>query len=252
MPSTMSMVSATLVLQRTTNLSAMICLQIIPGSGWGLFMKALSLALLCVGLSGCIADEVGGVYMLTEVVDDLPSAKNHGKEVFFQAGDTWRAWSSEAWLDIEPKEGKSGRNGIVIMTAQPNHTKGRRSATVTIASGGKQQQLTVWQRNDYALFDPKEYVVDAEGGKVQMTFSSNVSKDSLLIMYYPQEWFAFVEDSSKKTRVADWDGKVKTLLVQPNTEEMEREVFFLLMLSGARRIDYQVLDTAWVRQPGLP
>ena len=79
-------------------------------------MKALSLALLCIGLSGCIADEVGGVYMLTEVVDDLPSAKNHGKEVFFQAGDTWRAWSSEAWLDIEPKEGKSGRNGNSVAT----------------------------------------------------------------------------------------------------------------------------------------
>ena len=214
--------------------------------------KVLSSALLCIILSGCIADEVGGVYLLTEAVDDLPSAKDCGKEVFFQAGDTWEAWSSEAWLDIAPKEGKSGRNGIVIRTAQANHTKERRSATVTIASGGRQRQLTVWQRNDYALFDQKEYVVDAEGGKVQMTFSSNVSKDSLLIMYYPQEWFTFAEDSIKKTRVADWNGKVKTLQVLPNTKETERTAYFLLVLSGERRIDYQVLDTAWVRQPGMP
>ena len=201
-------------------------------------------------LVGCLADEVGGVYLVSEGAGEMPSAKDFGTEVFFQAGDTWRAWSSAPWLSIDPKEGKSGRNGIVMRTVEANHTKTRRMATVTIESGGKQQLLTVWQRNDYALFDPKEYVVDAEGGEVQMTFSSNVSKDSLLIMYYPQEWFAFVEDSSKNTRVADWDGKIKTLLVQPNTEEMEREAFFLLVLSGARRIDYQVLDTAWVRQWG--
>ena len=124
-------------------------------------------------------------------------------------------------------------------------------ATVTIESGGKQQLLTVWQRNDYALFEPKEYVVGAEGGKVNMTFSSNVSKDSLMIRYVPVKWLAW-EDDSAKTRTADWNGKVKTLVAQPNPEETERAAYFVLVLSAKRRIDYQVLDTAWVRQLGKP
>ena len=214
-------------------------------------LKALPLALLCLCLLGCLADEVGGVYLVSEGAGEMPSAKDFGTEVFFQAGDTWRAWSSAPWLSIDPKEGKSGRNGIVMRTFEANHTKSRRMATVTIESGGKQQLLTVWQRNDYALFEPREYVVDAEGGKVNMTFSSNVSKDSLLIRYLPVSWLEW-EDDSAKTRVADWNGKVKTLVAKPNPRETERIAYFVLVLSGERRMDYQVLDTAWVRQLGKP
>lgn len=214
-------------------------------------LKALPLALLCLCLLGCLADEVGGVYLVSEGAGEMPSAKDFGAEVFFQAGDTWRAWSSASWLSIDPKEGKSGRNGIVMRTVEANHTKSRRVATVTIESGGKQQLLTVWQRNDYALFEPREYVVDAEGGKVNMTFSSNVSKDSLLIRYLPVSWLEW-EDDSAKTRVADWNGKVKTLVAKPNPKETERIAYFVLVLTGERRMDYQVLDTAWVRQLGKP
>ena len=214
-------------------------------------LKALPLALLCLCLFGCFADEVGGVYLVSEGAGEMPSAMGFGAEVFFQAGDTWRAWSSASWLSIDPKEGKSGRNGIVMRTVEANHTKTRRVATVTIESGGKQQLLTVWQRNDYALFEPKEYVVDAEGGTVNMTFSSNVSKDSLLIRYLPVSWLEW-EDDSAKTRVADWNGKVKTLVAKPNPRETERIAYFVLVLTGERRMDYQVLDTAWVRQLGKP
>ena len=214
-------------------------------------LKALPLALLCLCLFGCFADEVGGVYLVSEGTGEMPSAMGFGTEVFFQAGDTWRAWSSASWLSIDPKEGKSGRNGIVMRTVEANHTKTRRVATVTIESGGKQQLLTVWQRNDYALFEPREYVVDAEGGKVNMTFSSNVSKDSLLIRYLPVSWLEW-EDDSAKTRVADWNGKVRTLVAKPNPKETERIAYFVLVLTGERRMDYQVLDTAWVRQLGKP
>ena len=214
-------------------------------------LKALPLALLCLCLLGCFADEVGGVYLVSEGTGEMPSAKDFGAEVFFQAGDTWRAWSSASWLSLDPQEGKSGRNGIVMRTAEANHTMTRRVATVTIESGGKQQLLTVWQRNDYALFEPREYVVDAEGGKVNMTFSSNVSKDSLLIRYLPVSWLEW-EDDSAKTRVADWNGKVKTLVAKPNPKETERIAYFVLVLTGERRMDYQVLDTAWVRQLGKP
>ena len=217
----------------------------------GLFL-VVGVILLFVG---CIADEVGGVYLLTEAVDDLPSAKDHGAEVYFQAGDTWKAWSSADWLAVDPAEGNSGRNGIVLRTVETNHSRERRAATVTIESGGKQQLLTVWQRNEYALFDPKVYTVAAEGGEVEMTFTSNVAKDSLLISYIPQEWIDWEGDTLKAgaTRAAVWDGRVRKMVVHPNPETMDRSAYFLLVTYGEkRRTLYQVLDTAWVHQLGRP
>lgn len=198
---------------------------------------------------GCIADEVGGIYLVNADVDELPSSNDYSAEVFFQAGDNWRAWSSEAWLSVIPSEGKSGRNGIILRTATANRSRERRQATVTIESGGKQQTVTVWQRNDYALFDRRTYTVEAQGGEVNMTFESNVAKDSLLIMYLPSDWYAWDKDSLN-TRAADWRGNIKTLYVKPNPSRMERSAYIMLVRKADRRIDYQVMDTTWVYQAG--
>lgn len=216
----------------------------------GLFMS-LGIVLLLVG---CIADEVGGVYLVTEQVDDLPSAQGHGAEVFFQAGGSWKATSSASWLEVDPSEGQGGRNGITVHTVESNHTRDRRKATVTIESGGKQQQLTVWQRNEYALFNPKVYTIGAEGGEVEMAFSSNVSKDSLLISYIPMDWIGFEGDSLRTpaTRASEWNGRVRKLVVHPNPQPAERSAYFLLVMYGEqRRTLYQVLDTAWVHQQAM-
>ena len=201
-------------------------------------------------LMGCIADEVGGVWMVTEHVSELPSTKDYGVEVFFQAGDNWRAWSSDDWLSVSPQDGNSGRNGIKLRTMTANRTRERRQATVTIESGGQQRTLKVWQRNDYALFDQREYIVGVDGGEVNMTFQSNVPKDSLLIMFLQLGWYAWDADSLKTTRADDWHGRVKTLYVSSNPRKTERASYFMLVKTAERKIDYQVLDTAWVRQAG--
>lgn len=200
-------------------------------------------------LSGCIADEVGGIWMVTESISELPSSKDYGVEVFFQAGDNWRAWSSDGWLSVTPNEGKGGRNSIRLRTVTVNRTRERRQATVTIESGGQQHTLKIWQRNDYALFDQQEYFVDVNGGEVNMTFQSNVPKDSLLIMFMQLNWYTW-GDSLNNTRANDWQGRVKTLYVSPNPGRKERTSYFMLVKTAGRRIDYQVLDTACVRQAG--
>ena len=201
-------------------------------------------------LVGCIADEVGGIWLVTESIGEMPSSKDYVVDVFFQAGDNWRAWSSDGWLTVAPTEGKSGHNGIRLRTASANRTRERRKATVTIESGGKQQMVTLWQRNDYALFDQREYTVDVNGGEVNMTFQSNVPKDSLLIMFMKLGWYAWDSDSLSATRAADWHGNIKTLHVSPNLSGRERASYFMLVRTSDRRIDYQVLDTTWVRQAG--
>ena len=201
-------------------------------------------------LSGCIADEVGGIWMVTETVGEMPSSKDYIADVYFQAGDDWRAWSSDGWLSVSPTEGKSGHNGIRLRTETANRTREHRKATVTIESGGQQETLTLWQRNDYALFDQREYTVNMNGGEVNMTFHSNIPKDSLLIMYMRLDWFSWNSDSLKGTRAADWQGKVNTIYVSPNSRGTERASYFMLVKTGERRTDYQMLDTAWVRQAG--
>ncbi len=201
-------------------------------------------------LVGCIADEVGGIWMVTEPSGEMPSKQDYITEVYFQAGDDWRAWSSDGWLNVTPSEGKSGHNAIRLRTMTANRTREHRKATVTIESGGKQEILTLWQRNDYALFDQREYTVDMNGGEVNMTFQSNIPKDSLLIMYMRLGWFAWNPDSLSATRAADWQGKVNTIYVSPNTRGTERASYFMLVKTAERRIDYQILDTAWVRQAG--
>ena len=201
-------------------------------------------------LSGCIADEVGGIWMVTETVGEMPSSKDYIADVYFQAGDDWRAWSSDGWLSVSPTEGKSGHNGIRLRTETANRTREHRKATVTIESGGQQETLTLWQRNDYALFDQREYTVNMNGGEVNMTFHSNIPKDSLLIMYMRLDWFSWNSDSLKGTRAADWQGKVNTVYVSPNSRGTERASYFMLVKTGERRTDYQMLDTAWVRQAG--
>ena len=155
---------------------------------------------------------------------------------------------------MDLREGRGSRNGITVHTVESNHTRDRRKATVTIESGGKQQQLTVWQRNEYALFNPNVYTIGAEGGEVEMAFSSNVSKDSLLISYIPMDWIGFEGDSLRTpaTRASEWNGRVRKLVVQPNLQPTERSAYFLLVMYGEqRRTLYQVLDTAWVYQQAM-
>lgn len=212
-------------------------------------LSYFALTVVSALLVGCIADEVGGIFLVTTEVDDMSSAESQGVEVFFQAAGDWRAWTSDGWLEVSPKEGQGGRNAVVVRSVLPNRTRQRRSAQLILESDGKQQRIAVWQRHEYALFEQKEYAVGAEGGTVSMYFTTNISKDSLLLSYYPSPWIKF-EDDSTTTRTADWKGRVKTLEVAPNPTRSVRSTSYILVI----RVDdrYLPLDTAWVHQQANP
>ncbi len=154
-----------------------------------LSLTALTM-MIAIILVGC-ADEVGGVFMITNQVDDMQSVGEDLKMVQFQAGNSWRAWTTADWLEVLPEEGGQGRDTIILRTVQPNKTRQRCSAQVVIESDGKQQSLTVWQRDEYALFDKKEYRVGMEGGTVDMRFTSNIARGSLLVSYYHHLWICW-------------------------------------------------------------
>ena len=204
------------------------------------------LVLLAVMLVGCIADEVGGIYIVSGETDELYSVANQMTTTYFNAGGKWTAVPSVDWLAVSPSSGEAGKNAIVITTTLPNHTMQERTGTVVITSGGKSETVSVRQRNEYAFFDQKEYVVDSAGGEVQMGFTSNIEKGKLMISYLRLNWFV-MSDSKSGTRGEVWNGKVKPITILANPTDKERSAPFVLGFYDDKK-KLLGLDTAWVHQ----
>lgn len=215
-----------------------------------IFFRSYLLSLtviLTVALGGCVADEVGGVYIVSDEPESMYPVANHVVELFFQAGGDWTATTSTDWLEVSPNHGEGGRNVVTVKTIAANKTKAERTALLTISSGGKQESLTIRQSGDYAIFDKKEYVVDAEGGPLSISFTSNMDRENLYVSYQKLEWISWTQPVSG-TR-ADWQGWLKELTVSPNPTGEERQAIFILS-TYSRRKELFGLDTTWVRQLG--
>ena len=203
---------------------------------------------MTVMLGSCIADEVGGVYLVSQEPDCLYSVANHAVEITFQAGGPWRASTSADWLEVSPSEGTGGRNAVVVMTTATNKTRAERAALLTITSDGKQQQMTIRQSGDYAIFDQREYQIGPEGGPLSISFTSNIDRSNLFVSYLKQNWVTWSEPEMQ-TR-GDWHGRLKELTVDPNPSDIERETFFILITYGQRK-EMLPLDTVRVVQMGM-
>jgi hypothetical protein len=136
----------------------------------------------------------------------------------------------------------------MIKTTETNKTRAERSTLLTISSGGKQESMTIRQSGDYAIFDEKEYIVDAAGGALSITFTSNMDRSNLYVSYQRLEWITWTDPVS--TTRTDWKGRLKELTISPNTSEEEREAIFVLS-TYSRRKELMGLDTTWVRQLGV-
>jgi hypothetical protein len=207
--------------------------------------------LMLVGLVfvGCIADEVGGVYIITDRVDTLHAVADQRAEITFNAGGDWTATTSDAWLEVSPQSGSGGRNMIMVRSTQANHTKQLRKCEVIIISDGKRKAIEVVQRDDYAFFDVKEYQVGAEGGVVNITFTTNVESGKLYISYVKYNWYT-IGDSASTTRAEAWDGKIKPITVRPNEKPEPRSAKFVLGIYNEHK-NFMPLDSTWIRQERL-
>lgn len=194
----------------------------------------------------CTADEVGGVYLITKEVDTLHAVANQTAEIMFNAGGKWTAKATESWLELSSPSGEGGRNIITVRSTEQNRTKQLRKSQVIITSDGKSQTVQVMQRDDYALFDAHEYLVDAVGGEVKMAFSTNVKKGMLFISYYNYNWYS-MEDTEEKTRTVEWSGKVKPITVLTNETAEARSAKFTLGIYDERK-KFMALDSTWIRQ----
>ena len=173
---------------------------------------------------------------------------NHYVEILFQAGGDWTASTSMDWLEVTPSQGSGGRNAVTLRTKSANRTKAERSALLTIVSDGKQESMTIRQSGDYAVFDQDEYVVDAAGGPLTLTFTSNMDRSNLYVSYQKLDWISWSEPIGE-TRT-DWLGRMRELTVSPNPSEDERQAIFVLS-TYSRRQELMGLDTTRVRQLGV-
>ncbi len=81
--------------------------------------------LVVYGLTGCVSDEVGGVYLVSQEPETMYPVPNHFMEILFQAGGDWTASTSTDWLEVTPDHGSGGRNSVTLRTAAANRTKAR-------------------------------------------------------------------------------------------------------------------------------
>ena len=211
-----------------------------------LFYGAASLVLMAAVLIGCMADEVGGVYIVSGEADVLQSVANQVTTTYFNAGGKWTAASTVDWLEVTPSSGEGGRNAIVITSRKPNRTMQERTGVVVITSDGKSQEVVIRQRDECALFEQKEYLVGPEGGVVNMAFTSNIERGTLMISYMILDWIE-MPDKNCETRGQVWNGMVKPITVLPNQTPKERLTPFILGYYDDKK-KFQGLDTAWVHQ----
>ena len=204
--------------------------------------------LMAYGLTGCVSDEVGGVYLVSQEPESMYPVANHYVEILFQAGGDWTASTSTDWLEVTPSQGSGGRNAVTLRTKSANRTKAERSALLTIVSDGKRESMTIRQSGDYAVFDQDEYVVDAAGGPLTLTFTSNMDRSNLYVSYQKLDWISWSEPIGE-TRT-DWLGRMRELTVSPNPSEDERQAIFVLS-TYSRRQELMGLDTTRVRQLGV-
>ncbi|MBR6195319.1 MAG: hypothetical protein IKQ58_07600 [Prevotella sp.] len=208
------------------------------------FLAAVFLA------TGCEEESNSNSITLTSgsVVELYPVA-NQSQDLVFESSGEWTATCLADWVSFSPKKGSSGKNTIKVTTAVTNKTKSTRSTSITIRTGAQQRNVTVVQSGKYAIFDQKTYTVSAEGGKVRLSFKSNLEQsDNLQIRYSQQSWINW-PNGSRLTR-AEWSGKTEEMTVSPNLTNNNRTAVYLLTMPTSDG-QWMGLDTAYVTQSGI-
>lgn len=120
-----------------------------------------------------------------DITEDIILTSEEGARAFirFSSELDWRAEVSADWLDIDPEAGDPGRNVIEITALTANDADKSREAVLTLTSGDASETITVRQEtSDYIRLEQDVYQVDAEGGILEIIFSTSMSTDELRIL----------------------------------------------------------------------
>lgn len=141
--------------------------------------------------------------------------------IHFTSSREWQANSAEDWFTISPSAGEGGTFDLVVTAKTENITTEPRTATITLTSGSLTQNITLQQSNAVTL-EQSTYNLEAEGGALDIRFSTNVAADEFAVYTNKRDdWLV----QRGETRTASL--LMIRLKVLPNMEVASRTALYL-------------------------
>lgn len=182
--------------------------------------KYFCLYLLCLFLwTSCSDDDADPSFTITTASSTVTLDPDSDSEttVSFTSTRDWTAKASDSWFTISPTSGGDGTSKITITTNSDNTTGSYRSSTIILTSLTVTDSIVVKQE-PFIYLEQSEYTVSAEGGTLDIIFSTDLDMDDVgVYVYYSGNWITSVNGQSRSTSyyirlniVANTDGSART------------------------------------------
>ena len=210
----------------------------------------VSLVLTALIVAACSEEETGSITISASGTAELYSVTNQSTDIQFHTTSSWKASCEAKWLTFSPKNGEAGANTITLSTTATNRTGNPRVANLTIESGGTQKTVSVKQRDEYVIFDQKEFHLSAKDTVIVPTFRTNV--DVNLMSAYASnglmDWVKVEDEEKAKTR-EEKQYAFKNLRVPANTSKDARDGAIIIAMEDKTGQPLG-LDTLFLYQEG--
>ena len=135
----------------------------------------LTTIVLAALAASCTKPKVDPAVTLSSAATASVPTEGDVVSITFSSNVPWTAKSSESWLTVSPASGEAGDKITIKASALKNDTNDPREAKVTITAETATATVTVTQSQlDAMNIATTEYVVEAEGGTVEIPVSANV------------------------------------------------------------------------------
>ena len=202
------------------------------------------LFILILLISGCSQKEIEPNFSLQEETSSitLASAASSQTVISFTSTREWKASTSSEWLLISPTSGEAGTYQMALTASSKNNNKNSRTATVNLVSAGLTQSFTVTQSPaEYVELEQTAYYTEAQGGSLQIKFTTNLSTDELAI-YGTASWLT--QPANSRTDQA----YVVNLTVLPNDDDKERTAYLYFCKTNGE--EEEILNSVTIIQEG--
>lgn len=202
------------------------------------------LFILILLISGCSQKEIEPSFSLQEETSSitLASAASSQTVIRFTSTREWKASTSSEWLLISPTSGEAGTYQMALTASSKNNSKNSRTATVNLVSAGLTQSFTVTQSPaEYVELEQTAYYTEAQGGSLQIKFTTNLSTDELAI-YGTASWLT--QPANSRTDQA----YVVNLTVLPNDDDKERTAYLYFCKTNDE--EEEILNSVTIIQEG--
>lgn len=202
------------------------------------------LFILILLISGCSQKDIEPSFSLQEETSSitLASAANSQTVISFTSTREWKASTSSEWLLISPTSGEAGTYQMALTASSKNNNKNSRTATVNLVSAGLTQSFTVTQSPaEYVELEQTAYYTEAQGGSLQIKFTTNLNTDELAI-YGTASWLT--QPANSRTDQA----YMVNLTVLPNEEEKERTAYLYFCKTNDE--EEEILNSVTIIQEG--